>query len=53
MGTKILLIEHDMKFVMDLCNHIFVLSQGKLIAEGTPEEIQNNEQVVCVYLGPH
>ena len=50
-GATILLIEHDMNFVMDLVDYIFVMDAGNVIAEGKPRNIQNNKKVLDAYLG--
>jgi branched-chain amino acid transport system ATP-binding protein len=50
-GFSIFLIEHDMRFVMGLCDRIAVLNFGKIIAEGVPDEIKNNPEVIEAYLG--
>lgn len=50
-GYTIFMIEHDMRFVMGLCDQIAVLNFGRIIAQGTPEQIRSNPEVIEAYLG--
>jgi len=52
-GLTLLVIEHVMRALMDLCSRIVVLHHGQLIAQGTPQEIGDNAQVLAVYFGGH
>lgn len=51
MGYSVLLIEHDMQFVLNLCDRLYVFNYGEQIADGTPEEVKNNALVIDAYLG--
>lgn len=51
LGITIVLVEHDMELVMDVCESIVVLNLGKKLAHGTPREIQENKAVIAAYLG--
>ncbi|MBF0354599.1 MAG: ABC transporter ATP-binding protein [Alphaproteobacteria bacterium] len=50
-GVTVVLVEHDMKMVMGISDHILVLDYGRKLAEGTPDEVRNNPVVVAAYLG--
>jgi branched-chain amino acid transport system ATP-binding protein len=51
MGITFLVIEHDMDFIMRLCTPVIVMSEGRKLMEGTPAEVQQNQQVLDAYLG--
>ena len=53
MGITLLVIEHNMRVVMNLAQRMYCLAHGELLAEGTPEQVQNDERVVAAYLGAH
>ena len=50
-GITVLLIEHDMRLVMQICEHLVVLENGTLIAQGTPDHVRNHPAVIEAYLG--
>ena len=52
-GMGVLLVEHDMNFVMSVCDHIVVLDFGMQISEGTPDEVRRDPLVIAAYLGEH
>ena len=51
LGITVVLVEHDMELVMEICDRIMVLNLGCKLAEGTPQEIQENNEVIAAYLG--
>jgi branched-chain amino acid transport system ATP-binding protein len=51
-GVAVVLVEHDMKLVMKISDRILVLDGGRPLAEGTPEEVRGNPDVISAYLGP-
>jgi ABC-type branched-subunit amino acid transport system ATPase component len=53
LGITLLVIEHNMRVIMNLAQHIYCLAHGELLAEGTPEAIRNDRRVIDAYLGAH
>jgi branched-chain amino acid transport system ATP-binding protein len=51
--TSVIIVEHHMDVVMSVCDRIYVLNFGEIIASGTPREVRNNEAVIQAYLGTH
>lgn len=52
-GTAVVLVEHDMRLVMNISDRVLVLNQGRKLAEGSPSEVRNNSEVIAAYLGQH
>jgi branched-chain amino acid transport system ATP-binding protein len=50
-GKAFLVVEHDMHFISDLCDRVYVLNYGEKLAEGTPAEVMENEAVIEAYFG--
>ncbi|MCK5365944.1 MAG: ABC transporter ATP-binding protein, partial [Gammaproteobacteria bacterium] len=53
LGITLLVIEHNMRVIMNLADHIYCLAHGEILAEGAPEDVQNNQLVIDAYLGAH
>ena len=53
LGITLFVIEHNMRVIMNLADHIYCLAHGEILAEGAPEEVQNNQLVIDAYLGAH
>jgi branched-chain amino acid transport system ATP-binding protein len=52
-GITVMLVEHDMRLVMNISDRVHVLARGRTLAEGTPEEVRTNSAVIEAYLGEH
>ena len=50
-GVTILIIEHDIKTIMSLCDKIYILHRGEKLVEGTPEQVANDKRAISAYLG--
>jgi branched-chain amino acid transport system ATP-binding protein len=53
LGITLFVIEHNMRVIMNLAEHIYCFAHGQLLAEGAPEEIQSDQRVIDAYLGAH
>ena len=53
LGITLFVIEHNMRVIMNLAEHIYCLAHGELLAAGTPDEVRNDRRVVDAYLGVH
>ena len=53
MGITLFVIEHNMRVIMNLAEHIYCLANGKVLSEGSPEEIQKDQEMINAYLGGH
>jgi len=53
LGITLFIIEHNMRVIMNIADHIYCLAHGEMLAEGPPDQIQNNQQVIDAYLGAH
>lgn len=53
LGITLFIIEHNMRVIMNIADHIYCLAHGKMLAEGSPEAIQNDQSVIDAYLGAH
>jgi branched-chain amino acid transport system ATP-binding protein len=51
LGRTFLLIDHDMDLVMEMCNPVIVMSHGRTLMEGTPQQVRNDPRVIAAYLG--
>ena len=52
-GTTVLVVAHDVRFVMEICDFVYVLSAGVILARGKPREVQTDPEVIAAYLGRH